>query len=114
MTKELVGRQLELMKRHGTEPVVVNTLQANDRSYYETQSAARVCPEEANTLKKKLLQRPTSLDSALINQMRTLDAIETPCPSGRYSFRHRTRLQTVTSHLPATRLGVPARSRTRD
>jgi hypothetical protein len=27
----------------------VNNVQANDRRYYETQSAAQVCPKEANT-----------------------------------------------------------------
>jgi hypothetical protein len=42
----------EVMKRHRSEPDGVNTMQANDRGYDETQSAARVCPEEANTPRK--------------------------------------------------------------
>jgi len=42
----------EAMKRHEAETVGVNTVQANDRSYYETQSIAWVCPEEANTPRK--------------------------------------------------------------
>src|SRR5258705_4983255 len=37
-----------------------------------------------------------------------------PCPSGRYPFGHHSRVPTVTPYTPATRLGEPARSRTRD
>jgi len=50
------------MKRHSAEPVGVNTVQANDRSCCETQSVARVCPEEANTPEKSSCKRPTSLE----------------------------------------------------
>lgn len=55
MTKELVGRQLELMKRHGTEPVVVNTLQANDRSLLRNTKRRTGVPGGGQHLEEKTL-----------------------------------------------------------
>ncbi len=52
--RTLMHEDTEAMKRHSTEPVGVNTVQANDRRFHEMQTVARVCPEEANTLEKTL------------------------------------------------------------
>ena len=52
-----------------SEPVGVNTVRAQDRSYYGVQNAARVCPGGGQHSKKNLLQRPISLEIP-INQDR--------------------------------------------
>jgi hypothetical protein len=52
------------MKRHRIEPIGVNTMRANNRTDYKTQSFARVCPEEANTSERALATADLVRDAA--------------------------------------------------